>query len=121
MGHPAQHNTINYVEIFTTNVQEARRFYGSVFGWTFHDWGPSYIGFDREVVGLDGGFRTGDLDHKPGAGAPLLVIYSSDLEATQQAIVATGGTIVVAIFKFPGGRRFHFSDGLGNVLAVWSE
>ena len=26
-----------------------------------------------------------------------------------------------ATFEFPGGRRFHFSDGAGNVLAVWSE
>jgi hypothetical protein len=24
-------------------------------------------------------------------------------------------------FSFPGGRRFHFADPEGNVLAVWSE
>jgi len=28
---------------------------------------------------------------------------------------------VAPIFEFPGGRRFHFSDGAGNVLGVWSE
>jgi hypothetical protein len=121
MGQPAQQNTINYVEIFTTSIPQARHFYGKAFGWTFHDWGPDYIGFDRDVAGIDGGFRTGDLDHRPGDGAPLLVIYSRDLEATQDAIVSAGGTIVVSIFKFPGGRRFHFSDGCGNVMAVWSE
>jgi len=28
---------------------------------------------------------------------------------------------VLHTFEFPGGRRFHFSDGAGNTLAVWSE
>jgi predicted enzyme related to lactoylglutathione lyase len=27
----------------------------------------------------------------------------------------------VPTFEFPGGRRFHFSDGAGNLLGVWSE
>ncbi len=121
MGHPAQHNTINYIEIFTTSIADVRRFYGTVFGWTFQDWGPDYIGFDRGVAGIDGGFRTGDLGHRPGDGAPILVIYSRELEATEQAVIAAGGTIVAATFRFPGGRRFHFSDGCGNVMAVWGE
>jgi predicted enzyme related to lactoylglutathione lyase len=49
------------------------------------------------------------------------VLYSADLKATEAAVVAAGGSIVVPTFAFPGGRRFHFSDGVGNVLAVWSE
>ncbi|MGB7547304.1 MAG: hypothetical protein WBM14_06120, partial [Terracidiphilus sp.] len=53
--------------------------------------------------------------------APLVVLYSADLAATEAAILAAGGSIVVPTFEFPGGRRFHFADGVGNVLAVWSE
>jgi len=34
---------------------------------------------------------------------------------------SAGGSIVVPTFEFPGGRRFHFSDGLGNILGVWSK
>jgi hypothetical protein len=49
------------------------------------------------------------------------VLYSADLKATEEAIVAAGGSIIVPTFQFPGGRRFHFADGVGNVLAVWSE
>jgi len=49
------------------------------------------------------------------------VLYSTDLKTTEKAIVAAGGKIVVPTFEYPGGRRFHFSDGVGNVLAVWSE
>ena len=36
-------------------------------------------------------------------------------------IKQAGGTIVVEIFEFPGGKRFHFTDPGGNELAVWSE
>jgi hypothetical protein len=35
--------------------------------------------------------------------------------------VAAGGSIVVPTFEFPGGRRFHFADGAGNLMGVWSE
>jgi hypothetical protein len=49
------------------------------------------------------------------------VVYSANLKATEAAILAAGGSIVVPAFEFPGGRRFHFSDGVGNMLGVWSE
>ena len=74
-----------------------------------------------EVTGLALGFRRGDPGQTQPNFAPLVVLYSADLKATEAAIVAAGGSIVVPTFEFPGGRRFHFSDGLGNVLAVWSE
>ncbi len=121
MGEPTQHHAINYVEFFTTDIEKTKQFYGKVFGWSFQDWGPDYISFDKASAGLDGGFRKGDGSAEAGPGAPLIVLYSRDLKATEDAVVAAGGTIVVPPFEFPGGRRFHFSDGGGNVLAVWSE
>ena len=117
MGHPAHHHKINYVEFSSTDIPKTKAFYSKVFGWTFQDWGPDYVSFSAESSGIDGGFMKGG-DAKSG---PLVVLYSSDLKATEQAIVAAGGSIVVPTFDFPGGKRFHFSDGAGNVLAVWSE
>jgi predicted enzyme related to lactoylglutathione lyase len=121
MGHPAHHHKINYIEFSTTSVAKAKAFYSAVFGWQFQDWGEDYVSFSSEVAGIDGGFRTGPLAEKTGESAPLIVLYSADLAATEAAIKAAGGAIVVPTFEFPGGRRFHFSDGAGNVLAVWSE
>jgi len=122
MGEPAQrHHSINYVEFFTTDIAKTKTFYTTAFGWSFQDWGPDYLSFDKASAGLDGGFRTKEGKGESGSAAPLVVLYSKDLEATEKAVVAAGGTIVVPIFEFPGGRRFHFSDGGGNVLAAWSE
>ena len=121
MGHPAHHHKINYIEFSASDVGKAKEFYGGVFGWKFQDYGPEYASFDHDSAGIDGGFRLGETGGQAGGCAPLVVLYSADLKATEDAVIAAGGAIVVPTFEFPGGRRFHFSDGLGNVLAVWSE
>ncbi len=119
MSAPAQHHAISYIEFTTSDIARAKKFYSGVFGWNFQDYGPDYISFDAASAGTNGGFMKGE--PKCEKGAPLVVLYSRDLKATEDAVVAAGGTIVVPTFEFPGGRRFHFSDGCGNVLAVWSE
>jgi predicted enzyme related to lactoylglutathione lyase len=119
MGHPTHHHHINYVEFPASDIQRAKQFYGRVFGWAFQDWGEEYVIFNHGTAGIDGGFRK--TAERQGSGAPLVVLYSADLKATEAAIVAAGGAVVVPTFEFPGGRRFHFTDGVGNTLAVWSE
>lgn len=119
MSNSAQHNKITYIEFTTTDIERTRKFYSAVFGWSFQEWGPQYIGF--EGAGIDGGFSKGEPHEGQVKYAPLVVLYSADLKATEAAILAAGGSIVTPTFEFPGGRRFHFSDGAGNVLAVWSE
>ena len=113
----ANHHKINYIEFVSTDMERTKRFYSAVFGWAFQDWGPEYASFSATEAGIDGGFRAGEADER----GPLVILYSADLEATEKAVTAAGGKVVVPIFSFPGGRRFHFADGTGNVLAVWSE
>lgn len=112
------HHTISYIEFTTTDVARTKAFYSRVFGWEFKDWGPDYIDF---TSGISAGFKKADAPIVESKSAPLIVIYSSNLAATEAAVIAAGGTIKTPTFEFPGGRRFHFNDGLGNTLAVWSE
>ncbi len=110
------HHTINYIELPGPNLDAAKDFYGSVFGWSFINYGPDYLAF--EGAGVDGGF---DRTTPPYRGGALVVLYSDNLEKTMGAVVAAGGEIVRPIFTFPGGRRFHFVDPMGNELAVWAN
>ena len=110
---------INYIELQVKNIEFAKSFYGKTFGWTFQDYGPEYCAFNDGNI--DGGFFISELSSKTSNGAALIVLYSDDLESTQDIIVKNGGIIVKEIFTFPGGRRFHFEDPSGNELAVWSE
>jgi uncharacterized protein len=114
-------NTISYIEFAATDVAKAKLFYETVFGWSFVDYGPDYSSFDHNTAAVNGGFYKADAHDPQPKTAPLVVLYSSDLEGTQAAVIAAGGSIVVPTFDFPGGRRFHFDDSVGNVLGVWSE
>lgn len=107
---------IDYIELPAKDIDEAKRFYGEVFGWTFVDYGPEYSSFNDGR--LDGGFRKEPEVHR---GGPLIVIYSINLEDIRDKVKSAGGTIVQDIFEFPGGRRFHFTDPSGNELAIWSD
>ena len=112
-----QDGKIDYVEFPATSLPAVKQFYASAFGWSFIDYGPTYSAIDPSA-GLDGGF---DASPDQAIAKPLVILYATDLEAMERKVRASGGTITVPIFAFPGGRRFHFQDPAGNELAVWSE
>jgi hypothetical protein len=119
MSEKANHHKINYIEFHSTDIERTKKFYTTVFGWSFVDYGPDYVSFHG--AGIDGGFIKSEAHPDAAKHGPLIVLYSDDLAATEIAIRLEGGGVVVPTFEFPGGRRFHFSDGAGNVLGVWSE
>lgn len=114
-----QHHKINYIEMPAAKLEQTKQFFEQVFGWGFTDYGPDYSSFNGQ--GVDGGFYRAELGFNTDKGCPLVVLYSAELENTQQQVEQAGGEIVKAIFSFPGGRRFHFADPSGNEFAVWSE
>jgi predicted enzyme related to lactoylglutathione lyase len=112
-------NKIDYVEIPATGAEDfarTRQFYADVFGWGYKSWGDIYA--DTDNSGVKSGINA---DAGNNARAPLVVIYTPDLEAMQDKVRAEGGEITKDIFSFPGGRRFHFRDPSGNELAIWSD
>ncbi len=114
-----EHEKINYVELPARDIETAKDFFTTVFGWSFVDYGPDYTAFSN--AGVDGGFFKSKLTVSTKKGSALIVFYSKDLEQTQSKIKHAGGAIIRPIFLFPGGRRFHFSDPNGNEYAVWSD
>ncbi len=113
----AEHDRrIDYIEFGAPDLAAVKLFYGEAFGWHFTDYGPDYTSFADGR--LSGGFRRVD---SVAPGGALVVLFATDLEATQVSVSRAGGRIVNPIFSFPGGRRFHFLDPAGNELAVWSD
>ena len=79
---------IVYLELPSNDVAVCKRFYHSLFGWSFQDFGPDYAAFSGS--GLDGGLNGAS----PAQGRtkfPLAVIDTNDLEAMEKRIVAAGG------------------------------
>jgi uncharacterized protein len=115
MSKPENDRRIDYIEFTVRDIARSRDFYGSAFGWSFKDYGPTYCEFSDGR--LTGGFMTGE---PASAGGPLVILYADDLVATQQRLEDAGARISKPIFAFPGGRRFHFIDPDGYELAVWA-
>ncbi len=107
---------IVYIELPSADVAVSKNFYGSLFGWSFEDFGPTYSAFSES--GLDGGLNGDAADR---AKAPLVVLETDNLELMVEKISAAGGTIPMPIFSSPGGRRFHFTDPTGNELAIMQK
>ncbi|MEO8703513.1 MAG: VOC family protein [Kofleriaceae bacterium] len=110
------HHHFDHIELVATDMAAAKAFYGAAFGWKFKDWGDDYA--DILEAGVAGGIL--HTEKPPIRGEVLAIIYSKDLEATEQAIKAAGGTVGTH-HEFPGGRRFQFQDPSGNELAVWTK
>ncbi|MFC0673008.1 VOC family protein [Brachybacterium hainanense] len=113
------HHAISYIEFGVTDLEAARAFYAAAFGWEFHDYGPEYAG----IRAADGDGEIGGLSTfaAPSADGPLVLLFSTDLDATVTAVTDAGGTIVAGPYAFPGGRRFEFTDPSGNRLGVFAE
>ena len=113
---PQTPNHIDYIEFKAPDLESIKGFYSKAFGWTFTDYGPTYTAFSGS--GVDGGFEITEGEIVNGV---LVVLYHTDLKATQEKVKAAGGKITKEIFSFPGGRRFQFLDPAGNELSVWGD
>ena len=112
------HHHIDYFELPAKDLVTAKRFYSAAFDWNFTDYGPSYAGFGYAGADREAGGISMDPEHTRG---PLAILYSENLEASEDKVKSAGGKIVKPILSFPGGRRFHFTDPSGNEMAVWSD
>lgn len=113
-----RHNRIDYIEFTAANEQEVAKtkaFYENAFGWTYKNWGSSYV--DTQSSGVSSGITSDGVHHRK----PLPVVFAEGLEAARAQVLAAGATLSKDIFSFPGGRRFQCIDPAGNELAVWSD
>jgi hypothetical protein len=112
-------NKIDYVEFPARDIAATRKFFETLFGWKFTDYGPDYTSFEDGRVA--GGFTRAEKCSTISTGGVLIVFYHPQLEEIRQRVIDLGGKITTDIFSFPGGRRFHFTEPSGNECAIWSE
>lgn len=116
---PVRHFAIN-----ADDTTRAQAFYGSVFGWTFNAWGPP--GFWMIDTGArDTGTPMGALQQRRALveGERITgfecTISTPDIRATERAILAAGGSIIMPRTTIPGvGHLLWFRDTEGNVAGA---
>lgn len=114
-------NTVAHFAINATDVEQARAFYGKVFGWRFDAWGPP--GFYQ--IAAEGSPVLGALQGRrelvPGQrmiGLECTFAVAS-IDAVEQAVLAAGGKIALARSVIVGvGTLMFFTDPDGNVFGA---
>jgi uncharacterized protein len=118
---PANEGVFVWDELITTDVDDAKRFYGEVFGWTSRDlpMGEStYTIFMRA-----GETDVGGLMHRPDERIPpnwTTYIGTGDIDATVARANELGATTINGPMDVPGQGRFAIiTDPTGAVFGAW--
>jgi hypothetical protein len=110
----------NWIDLATADLDDAKRFYAQLFGWTAHVGGDEY-----------GGYTIFSLNGRPVAGAgPLFgegqptawstYVATTDADAVAARVEAAGGKVLVAPFDvMEQGRMAAFLDQAGAPFSVW--
>jgi uncharacterized protein len=110
-----------WVDLFTTDPDASRAFYGDLFGWTSEEAGAEYGGYI--TFSLDGALVAGCMRNAAESGMPdLWSVYlaTEDAEATVDAAVAAGGSVVVPAMDVGElGRMAVLTDSGGAAIGAW--
>jgi uncharacterized protein len=110
-----------WVDVFTSNTDQAQDFYGHVFGWTAETAGPEYGGYIN--FSKDGQLVAGCMNNDGTSGTPdLWSVYlaTDDAKATVQAAVDNGGGVIVpAVDILQLGTMAVLTDAGQAAIGIW--
>ena len=114
-----KHGDLCHVEIPTSSVENARRFYGGLFGWTFAELPgkPPYTIFRTSKGGVGGGLWN------PPPGAPRHVtnyVLVRSLDEAVEKVTELGGRVCTDRMEVPGWGSFRIvTDPDQNSFGLW--
>ncbi|TDC36285.1 VOC family protein [Micromonospora sp. 15K316] len=114
-------NAVTWFEIGTDRPDEAQRFYGDLFGWSFTEQGTgeaSYRTTEGGGAGIGGAIRG-----TAGAGPNYAIFYVqvADVAETCRRAEAAGGKVLVPTKRNDNGLTLaHLLDPAGNHVGVFA-
>src|ERR1700761_8546615 len=112
-----QNGSLAHFAINADDLDRAKRFYEHAFGWKFTAWGPPGF-YQIEGAGLFAALQ-GRRDLVAGTrtvGFECTIAVDS-IDATEKAVLAAGGTVVLARSVIAGvGTLMFFKDPEGNAF-----
>ena len=118
-------NMFCWVDLATTDVDAAKEFYGSLFGWSYFDM-PTPLGYHYSLCQIDG-YNVAGMSILPqemmDQGIPPVwssYIKHDDVDSVVAKAVAAGGTEAMpAMDVMESGRMAVIQDPTGAMVGVW--
>jgi len=110
-------HSISKITLRSTDFARTERFYQELFGWKFHQYSPTYMGFEPPS-GIDGGFQRRESFIQ--GDSYLLYIQVDEFESYLRRIPELGGHStgeIEAVSESSAYVRVYDPDG--NRLALW--
>ena len=119
-----------HFEIPADDVDRAKEFYGSVFGWQLQ---TMSMGDSDYTIAMTtptdeqtqqpteaGGINGGMMQRTPHTPAPVITIDVEEIDQSLKEIESRGGSTVTPRTAIPGMGAFaYFKDPEGNVMGLW--
>ena len=124
---------IVHFELPAVDLERARKFYGSIFGWNLQDWpmpdGSTYIGVHTTPIDektrlplKPGAINGGILKKNDHVKAPVFAINVSSIDEKVEAVKKAGGKVVMSKVDMMGmGFYAYVEDTEGNVVGLWED
>jgi predicted enzyme related to lactoylglutathione lyase len=110
-----------WIDLFSSDTDKVRAFYGELFGWTSEAAGAEYGGYIN--FAKDGVPVAGCMANDGTAGTPdawSVYLATEDAKATDEAVVANGGQVLLPAMDVMGlGAMTVCSDVGGASIAAW--
>jgi predicted enzyme related to lactoylglutathione lyase len=110
-----------WIDLFTSDPDRSRAFYGDLLGWTSESAGEDYGGyfnFSKDGVPVAGGMRNDGTTGVPDGWSVYLA--SDDAKATVDAAVEHGGQVIVpAMDVMELGTMAVVTDAGGATIGIW--
>jgi hypothetical protein len=110
-------HSISKITLRSRDFARTQRFYSELFGWKFHQYSPTYLGFEPPS-GIDGGFQRRD-EFSQG-DSYLFYIAVEEFESYLRRIPELGGHTTGEIEIVSDSSSYvRVYDPDGNRLALW--
>jgi hypothetical protein len=110
-----------WTDLWTSDVDGSRRFYGELFGWEAQEPSPEFGGyfmFHRDGVPVAGAM--GDMGDMPANNSWKVYLASADAAATVEAAASHGGTVGVPASPVADlGIQAVLLDATGATVGAW--
>jgi len=117
-GSPRLPGKFVWADLVTDDVLAAEKFYSTLFGWKFYDYGGYLIGRndDRPLCGMFQRPRPAEANAKPRWLGYLSV---ANVQRAQEAVTKAGGRVLATRQKMPKrGEQAVFADAEGALFGV---
>jgi hypothetical protein len=110
-----------WIDLYTSDIDKARAFYGDLFGWTSEDAGEEYghyVNFSKDGIRVAGAMANPGDAGQPDAWSIYLAV--DDAQKTTDAATAHGGGVIVPPMPVGNlGTMAVFTDVGGAAIGIW--